>query len=67
LCGPAIEAGEGWEPTIPLSAIERIVVEREMELKLCMVKYEVYERAIKRYGWTGRLTDATLSEIKDDI
>ena len=38
-----------------------------MKLKLGHVSYEAYERGVKRYGYTGRLTDQTLREVKTEL
>ena len=57
----------GDAPIFPLSAIEQRVLAKEREVGLQAVNYEVYEAAIKRYGYTGRVQDAALIEVKDDI
>jgi hypothetical protein len=67
LCRGGEDLGTGWEPSIPLSSVEREILKREMDLRLYNVKYENFERNIKRFGYTGRLTDTTLTEIKDSI
>jgi hypothetical protein len=35
---------------------------RELKLKLSGVSYESFESAVKRFGYTGTLTDNTLVE-----
>ena len=67
MCGPAEDMEDAWAPAIPLSELERSVLDRELQLGLHRVRFEEFERAIMRYGYTGRLTDQMLTEIKGDI
>jgi len=46
-----------------MSSFERQLFNKEKQLGLKGVKYEHYEIAIKRYGYTGRMTEETLKEI----
>jgi hypothetical protein len=50
-----------------LSSLERLVNNREEKIGLWGVRYDVFEAAITRYGYRGRLTDVTLAEVKDEI
>lgn len=67
LCTSVEDTGAPWEPSTPVSALERDIIDREVQLRLCNVKFEIFERTIKRFGYTGKLTDATLTEIKNEI
>jgi hypothetical protein len=60
MCGPAQENVPDWQPTYQVSNAERILQDREKKLKLNKIYYDSYEAAIKRYGYTGFLTDTTL-------
>eukprot|EP00347_Sterkiella_histriomuscorum_P000070 403377301 len=42
---------------------ERQVFQKEQSIGLHKVNYEVFERAIKRYGFTGRLTEDSFKAI----
>jgi hypothetical protein len=64
---PENASGIDWEPNDPLSSVASIVVDREKHLKLFTVRFDAFERNIKRFGYTGRLTDTTLAEIQKDI
>ena len=48
-----------------LSPNERAIVDKELVLHLATVQYESYEYAIKRYGFTGSLTEEGMTEVKD--
>ena len=67
LCGPMEEAGEPWTPTIPLSDLERTLIDRELQLGLSACNFDTFERCIKRFGYTGRVTDTTLEEVRSEI
>jgi hypothetical protein len=67
MCGPAEVSSADWEPKAAMSGVENEVIHREMELKLCQVFFDVFERNVKRFGYTGRLTDNLLHDIADDI
>jgi len=58
---------ERWEPAFPLSLVERKVVDREVKMHLHSVRYDVFERCIKRYGYTGRITDRVFDEVADEV
>jgi hypothetical protein len=67
LCGKPFDTSLRFDPSIHLSALERNVSKIEEKVGLWGVKYDAFEAAITRYGYTGRLTDTTLAEIKDEI
>lgn len=46
-----------WSPTVKVSAVEREVLNRELSLGLACCQFQFFEFALKRYGYTGRLTD----------
>lgn len=39
----------------------------ERQLHLAGVRFDVYEGAIKRYGYVGRVRDESLKEVSSDI
>ena len=43
--------------------MEKIIAEREMSLNLHTMKFEDYERIVKRYGYTGKVTETIIEEI----
>lgn len=64
MCGPSDDLGGiEWEPKDTLSAVARTVIDREIQLKLSTVRFDIFERSIKRFGYTGSVTDTTLAEI----
>ena len=58
LCGTPLSLLEKFEPAFPLSEKERKITDREAKMRLHTVRYETFERAMKRYGYTGRITDS---------
>ena len=56
-----------WRPDIPISNRERQIVDRELRLGLSNMRYEHYERIIKRYGFIGRIEEAVIEEIGEEI
>jgi hypothetical protein len=66
LCG-GLNLLDTWEPAIPLSEVERKIVDRELKLRLHQVRFDSFEFAIKRYGYTGELTDSIFAEISEEI
>lgn len=50
-----------------MSQKERKIIDRELKMHLYTVRYDTFERAVKRYGYTGRLTDTMFLEVQDII
>ena len=59
--------GNNWQPEHPVSPTERTIIDRELRLGLYSIRYEDFERAIVKYGYTGRLTDQIFEHIAPDI
>jgi hypothetical protein len=50
-----------------LSAVEQKLTGQERTLHLQGIRFDVYEGAIKRYGYVGKVRDDSLREISSDI
>ena len=46
-----------------MSKIEHSLINKESALKLHKIDFEIYEMALKRYGYTGNLQDNVLQEV----
>ena len=68
LCSGATMLGSSsWRPDIPISSRERNIVDRELRLGLSNLRYEHYERIIKRYGYKGRIEESVIEEIGSEV
>ena len=50
-----------------MSNVEQRVLEGEKQLRLAGVRFDIFEGAIKRYGYVGRVRDESLREVHSDI
>lgn len=67
LCPAPVILSQTWNPDFHLSPLERTIVDRELRLNMHTIKYEEYERVVKRYGYIGRITENILEEIAQEI
>ena len=67
VCGGPAVSNQTNQPSFQLSAVEQKVSAHERQLHLTGVRFDVYEGAIKRYGYVGRVRDESLKEISNDI
>lgn len=67
VCQGKQQTGGASAPDFALSATEQKVLAQEKNTGLQAVDYQVFEAAIKRYGYTGRVQDTSLIEVQDDI
>eukprot|EP00347_Sterkiella_histriomuscorum_P014188 403361829 len=68
LCSaPQLLGGSSWRPDFPISSLERTIVDRDMSLGLYNLRYDHFERTIKRFGYKGKLEENILEQIGQEI